>query len=191
MTRVSASRCALTLEQYQGAPASRDWLRYYLVKSTDAFGDTPIGDLDALTIARWRAGMLETMRQGAHRALRQVLATAVRWRWINHNIATDVPSPMHALVEFDPVRVLGGGPCARRRAGPVGPSRHLLRGHGRAARGGLRRRLERRRSTERCLHGAQGVREGAPEGVHEDRALATPRAASRQGRRRPTNPAGP
>jgi hypothetical protein len=28
-------------------PASRDWLRYYLIKSTDAFGDVPIGDLDA------------------------------------------------------------------------------------------------------------------------------------------------
>ena len=78
------------LEQYQGAPASRDWLRYYLVKSTDAFGDVAIGDLDALTVARWRASMPETMRQGAHRALRQVLAAAERWRWIDHNVATDV-----------------------------------------------------------------------------------------------------
>ena len=56
-------------KQYQGAPASRDWLRYCLIMSTDAFGDAPIGDLDAPTIARWRAGMAETMRQGAHRAL--------------------------------------------------------------------------------------------------------------------------
>jgi hypothetical protein len=27
------------LEQYQGAPSSKDWLRYYLIKSTDAFGE--------------------------------------------------------------------------------------------------------------------------------------------------------
>jgi hypothetical protein len=33
------------LEQYQGAPASKDWLRYYLIKSTDAFGEEPIGSL--------------------------------------------------------------------------------------------------------------------------------------------------
>jgi hypothetical protein len=46
--------------------------------------------------------MPETMRQGAHRALRQVLAAAVRWRWIDHNVATDVPNPMHARAEFDP-----------------------------------------------------------------------------------------
>ncbi len=91
------------LEQSQGAPASRDWLRYCLIMSTDAFGDAPIGDLDAPTIARWRAGMAETMRQGAHRALRQVLAAAVRWRWIDHNVATNVAGPMHARAEFDPV----------------------------------------------------------------------------------------
>jgi hypothetical protein len=57
------------LEHYQGAPASRDWLRHYLVKSTDAFGDEAIGALGALDISRWRAGLPETMRHGAHRAL--------------------------------------------------------------------------------------------------------------------------
>jgi integrase len=46
--------------------------------------------------------MPETMRQGAHRALRQVLTAAVRWRWIDQNVATDVPNPMHARAEFDP-----------------------------------------------------------------------------------------
>jgi integrase len=90
------------LEQYQGMRASRDWLRYYLVKSTDAFGDVAIGELDALLVARWRAGMPETMRHGAHRALRQVLAAAVRWQWIDRNVATDVPNPLHAREEFSP-----------------------------------------------------------------------------------------
>jgi hypothetical protein len=65
------------LEQYQGAPASRDWLRHYLVKSIDCFGDILISELDALVVSRWRAGMPGTMRHGAHRALRQVLAAAV------------------------------------------------------------------------------------------------------------------
>jgi len=109
------------LEQYQGAPASRDWLRYYLIKSTDAFGDVPIGDLDALTVARWRAGMPETMRQGAHRALRQVLAAAVRWRWIDHNVATDVPNPMHARAEFDPFESWEEVRALADELGPYGP----------------------------------------------------------------------
>ncbi len=109
------------LEQYQGAPASRDWLRYYLVKSTDAFGDVAIGELDALTIARWRASMPETMRQGAHRALRQVLAAAVRWRWIDRNVATDVPNPMHARTEFDPFESWEAVQALADELGPYGP----------------------------------------------------------------------
>ena len=109
------------LEQYQGAPASRDWLRYYLVKSTDAFGDVAIGELDALTVARWRARMPETMRQGAHRALRQVLAAAVRWRWIDHNVATDVPNPMHARAEFDPFGSWAEVMALAHELGPYGP----------------------------------------------------------------------
>ena len=36
------------LDQYQGAPASKEWLRYYLIKATDAFGDEAIGELNAL-----------------------------------------------------------------------------------------------------------------------------------------------
>jgi integrase len=108
-------------EPYQGAPASRDWLRYYLVKSTDAFGDVPIGDLDALTIARWRAGMPETMRQGAHRALRQVLAAGVRWRWIDHNVAADVPNPMHARADFTPFESWEEVQALADELGPYGP----------------------------------------------------------------------
>jgi hypothetical protein len=50
------------LEQYQGAPASHGWMRQHPAKSMDVFGDVPIGELDALLIARWRAGLPETMR---------------------------------------------------------------------------------------------------------------------------------
>lgn len=72
------------------------------MKSTDAFGEEGIGRLDALTIARWRGSLPETMRYGAHRALRQVLACAVRWRWLEHNVALDVSNPHHPRKEFSP-----------------------------------------------------------------------------------------
>ncbi len=65
--------------------------------------------------------MPETMRQGAHRALRQVLAAAVRWRWIDHNVATDVPNPMHARAEFDPFESWEEVMALARELGPYGP----------------------------------------------------------------------
>jgi integrase len=65
--------------------------------------------------------MPETMRQGAHRALRQVLAAAVRWRWIDHNVATDVPNPMHARAEFDPFESWEEVRALADELGPYGP----------------------------------------------------------------------
>jgi integrase len=90
------------LEQYQGAPASNEWLRYHLGKATAELGAEPIGELDALAVARWRAKLPETLRHGAHRALRQVLAAAVRWQWIDRNVAVDVKNPGHPRTEFTP-----------------------------------------------------------------------------------------
>jgi integrase len=177
------------LEQYQGAPASRDWLRYYLVKSTDAFGDVPTGDLDALTIARWRAGMPETMRQGAHRALRQVLAAAVRWRWIDHNVATDVPNPMHARAEFDPFESWEEVGALADELGPYGPLVIFCIGTG--VRPEEAFGADWSAVARRGVHGAQGARQGPPEDIHEDRALAASRPAARQGRRRAQRAAGP
>ena len=46
--------------------------------------------------------MPETMRHGAHRALRQVFAAAVRWQWIDRNPAVDVANPQHPRPEFVP-----------------------------------------------------------------------------------------
>jgi integrase len=109
------------LEQYQGAQASKDWLRYYLIKSTDAFGDEPIGSLGVLQIARWRAGLPETMRHGAHRALRQVLAAAVRWRWIDRNPAVDVANPQHARPEYLPFESWEDVEALAVELGPFGP----------------------------------------------------------------------
>jgi integrase len=90
------------LEQYEGAPSSKDRLDQYLGKATTYFDAVPVASLDALAIAKWRASLPETMRHGAHKALRQVLGAAVRWRWIEHNIATDVKNPQHAREEFTP-----------------------------------------------------------------------------------------
>lgn len=112
---------AAYLEQYQGAPASREWLTHYLSKATEVFGDEPIGELDALRIGRWRAGLPETTRHGAHRALRQVLGAAVRWRWMEHNVAADVPNSMHARAEFHPFDSWDEVEGVAAELGPFGP----------------------------------------------------------------------
>jgi integrase len=109
------------LDQYQGAPGTVDWLRHYLGKATVAFGERSIGELDALEIARWRAQLPETARHGAHRALRQVLAAAVRWRWIEHNVAVDVRNPEHARQEFVPFDSWEEVDAVAHELGPFGP----------------------------------------------------------------------
>jgi len=53
-------------------------------------------------VARWRASLPVTTRHGTHRALRQVLAAAVRWRWIERNVAVEVRNPLHPRAEFTP-----------------------------------------------------------------------------------------
>lgn len=109
------------LDQYQGAGASRDWLRYYLVKSVEAFGAVSIGELDALQVAKWRAGLPETTRYGAHRALRQVLGAAVKWRWIEQNVAGEVRNPQHARPEFRPFTDWEEVEAVAHELGPFGP----------------------------------------------------------------------
>jgi len=109
------------LDQYQAAPASKEWLRYYLIKATDAFGDHAIGELNALDVSRWRAKMPETMRHGAHRALRQVLAAAVRWQWIERNVALDVKNPQHPKPEFVPFESWDEVDAVAVELGPFGP----------------------------------------------------------------------
>jgi hypothetical protein len=73
-----------------------------------------------LAIARWRASLPNTMRHGAHRALRQVLGAAVRWRWIEHNVATDIKNPAHAREEFTPFDSWEEVDALARELGPFG-----------------------------------------------------------------------
>jgi integrase len=109
------------LEQYDAAPSSKERLGLQLAKATARFGDEPIGSLDALAVARWRAGLPVTMRHGAHRALRQVLAAAVRWRWIERNVAVEVKNPLHARAEFTPFDTWEEVDAVARELGPFGP----------------------------------------------------------------------
>lgn len=109
------------LDQYQGAPASKDWLKYNLRKATKEFGELPIGEFDALAISRWRGALPEKRRQGAHRALRQVLAAAVRWQWLDRNVALDVKNPGHPRTEFTPFESWDEVEGVAAELGPFGP----------------------------------------------------------------------
>ena len=44
-------------------------------------------------IGAWRAALPEGKRYRSHRALRQVLQAAVRWRWIEDNAAALIKNP--------------------------------------------------------------------------------------------------
>ncbi len=78
-------------------------------------------ELDALVIARWRASLPEKLRHGSHRALRQVLAAAVRWRWIDRNVAVDVKNPGHPRTEFTPFDTWADVELLAEELGPHGP----------------------------------------------------------------------
>jgi integrase len=109
------------LEQYDGAPASKGHLKYNLGKATTEFGDLPIDHLDALEIARWRRSLPEKRRFDAHRALRQVLAAAMRWQWIDRNVALDIKNTGHARSEFTPFHSWAEVEDVAAELGPFGP----------------------------------------------------------------------
>jgi integrase len=90
------------LEQYDAAPATVLWMEYNLRASRDAFGRDGIGDLSVQQIAAWRKSLPEARRYPAHRALRQVLQAAVRWKWIEENAAAGVKNPQPPMGEIDP-----------------------------------------------------------------------------------------
>jgi integrase len=122
--RPEATLCELVdvfMEQYEAAPSSRERLRLQLAKATVWFGEEPIGSLDALAVARWRASLPVTTRHGAHRALRQVLAAAVRWRWMERNVAVEVKNPLHPRTEFTPFESWEEVDALARELGPFGP----------------------------------------------------------------------
>ncbi|MEA2233794.1 MAG: hypothetical protein QOD83_3610 [Solirubrobacteraceae bacterium] len=50
-----------------------------------------------------------------------MLCTAVRWRWIEHNVATDIKNPVHAREEFTPFDTWEEVDAVARELGPFGP----------------------------------------------------------------------
>ena len=90
------------LEQYDAAPSSADWIRTNVAAAVDRFGDRSIGMLHAQEIGAWRATLQGAKRYRAHRALRQVLEAAVRWKWIEENPATLVKNPAPPDGELHP-----------------------------------------------------------------------------------------
>ena len=90
------------LEQYDAAESSAKWLRYNLGTAEKQLGDVRISELSARQIAMWRTSLPESRRHPAHRALRQVLTAAVRWKWIEENPAALVKNTAPRVGEIDP-----------------------------------------------------------------------------------------
>jgi integrase len=90
------------LAQHEAAPATIVWLRENLRPACAVFGDEPIGSLSAERVGAWRAKLPAGKRHRSHRALRQVLQAAVRWKWIDENVATLVKNPEPRGGEIDP-----------------------------------------------------------------------------------------
>jgi integrase len=88
--------------QYDAAPSTVAWMQYNLRASREVFGRDGIGELSVQQIAAWRKSLPEARRYPAHRALRQVLQAAVRWKWIEENAALGIKNPQPPMGEFDP-----------------------------------------------------------------------------------------
>jgi integrase len=75
----------------------------------DRFGDLPIGSLKVDQLAAWRASLPAGKRYRSHRALRQVLQVAVRWKWVEDNPATLIkypapkPGEIHPFVSWEEI----------------------------------------------------------------------------------------
>lgn len=78
------------------------WLRYNLGTALETLGDERIGELTAQQVGAWRASLKESRRHPAHRALRQVLEAAMRWKGIEENVAALVKNSAPKLGEIDP-----------------------------------------------------------------------------------------
>lgn len=91
------------LAQYVGVTErTRRTMREWLVASRATFGDVPIDRLDARSIAAWRATLRPAFGEKQLRALRQVLAYAVRVRLLDRNPAADVPNVKAPRAEIQP-----------------------------------------------------------------------------------------
>ena len=90
------------VEQYDVAPSTVGFLKDNLKPGLARFGHEPIGQLRVDKIAAWRASLPEGKRYRSLRSLRQVLAAAQRWKWIEDNPAALVKNPEPRPSEIHP-----------------------------------------------------------------------------------------
>jgi integrase len=91
------------LEQYDAAPASVEWLRYFLKFSQDRFGVDTLDSIDGHRVATWRASLRsDHEKHSATRALRQVLSAAKRWGWIDKDPTLDLKNTGSRAAEQRP-----------------------------------------------------------------------------------------
>jgi len=88
--------------QYDAAPSTVAWLKDNMRPALERFGDEAIAALTVERVATWRATIPDGKRYRSHRALRQVLQGAVRWRWIDDNTAVHVKNPEPRPGEIHP-----------------------------------------------------------------------------------------
>ena len=90
------------LERHEAAPSTLAFIADNMRASIEWFGDEPIASLKVDQIAAWRASLPPGKRYRCHRALRQVLQQAVRWKWIEDNPAVLVKNPAPKPGEIHP-----------------------------------------------------------------------------------------
>ncbi len=81
------------LEQHVAAEITLTTLRYRLQHAVDAFGRTRLDRLTPPAVGAWRKQLPAGSAHYIHRALRQVLAYAVRCKYLRENPAALVPNP--------------------------------------------------------------------------------------------------
>jgi integrase len=81
------------LDQHVAAEITITTLRYRLQHAVDAFGRTRIDRLTAPAVGAWRKQLPPGSAHYIHRSLRQVLAYAVRCKYVRDNPAALVPNP--------------------------------------------------------------------------------------------------
>jgi integrase len=96
--------CDEYLDQHLAEENTLRTYREWLAASRKQFGDLRIDRLDATEIGRWRKTLPPRSAWHYHKALRQVLAYAVRVGLLDRNVAADVPNPRpkrREVVVFD------------------------------------------------------------------------------------------
>jgi integrase len=74
-----------------------------LRRAEEAFGSRRLQTLEAYDLEAWRLTISPGYRHDVFRSFKQVIAAAVRWQWLEHNPASDVPNPRSRRREVTPI----------------------------------------------------------------------------------------